>query len=267
VSRRPEGWEGFCARVAELHDLLTALGVRYLFLKTVKSYPHTDSNVDVLIPHRAEFLRVRRALQEKGFRPVFTWEFDKAMLQPPSGRPSPSDPAAHLYACISWYTVPYLDAHRVLARARILPWNGLALPVPDLQDEFYIGALHAFFEEEALTWGDVWHLQSVQEALRRRRASEPTDLSPAARWAVQAVARALEELKGLQPASVRGPQSTRTRGREREVAYPFPKRVLWRGFALRMGEALQRGRPGDLLRTLYAYGGLHVAKRLKLLRG
>ncbi|GEM_PF-2699300 len=260
--KRPPGWEGFRARVGELQELLEELGVGYLFLKTVKAYPHADSNVDVLLPDPAEFRRAKEALIQRGFRPVFTWEFDKAMLLPP---PPPTEagskPAVHLYSRISWYAVPYLDAGAVLRRGERVGWEGLKIPVPCPRDDFYIGALHAFFEEEALTLGDFWHLSHRRG--ERAGGEHEGDLSPAARWAVRAVEAALEALSVSLPPEDRAvdPQ------REREVVYRFPERVLLRGFARRAAEALRRRLLNDLGAVVYAYGLIHPAKRLKLIRG
>jgi hypothetical protein len=199
---------------------------------------------------------------QKGFRAAFTFEFDKAMLVPPSSQPAM--PAAHLYHRISWYTVPYLDAEAVLRRARVVAWEGLEIPIPSPSDDFRIGALHAFFEQEALTRGDFWHFRHVQENLKdeEEAAAGPEGLpSPAARWALCAVTDALEELSSSLSLEEIDPT------KEREVVYAFPERVLLRGFALRTMEALRRPRFQDLAGALYAYGLIHPAKKLRLIRG
>jgi hypothetical protein len=248
------GFDAFRARVAELHELLDTLGVEHVFLKTVKVYRHADTNVDVLIPRREAFLRARSELQSRGFRPAWTFEFDKAMLLPP---PAERDrPAAHLYSRISWYTVPHLDAQDVLMRARVVPWEGLRIPVPAPDDDYLIGALHAFFEEEALTLGDVWHLTSLRKQLDLPVVLENLQ-SPTVRWVAARVHRALSEAA---PTDI-NPK------RERQIVHTFPEGALLKGFALRIGEALHQGRFGDLLRMLYAYGVIHPAKRLRLIRG
>lgn len=252
-------WEGFRKQVAELHSMLEELGVGYVFLKTVKPYPHADSNVDVLLPRGEDFRRVKEALLQRGYRPVFTLEFDKALLLPP---PSPSEvPAAHLYRGISWYTVPYLDAEAVLRRARVVPWEGQEIPIPSPRDDFRIGALHAFFEQEALTRGDFWHLRHVQRELDAE--ADLHELSGAARWALQAVREGLTKLSESLPPELHAMDPKR----EREVVYAFPERVLLRGFALRTAEALRRRRLRDLAGTLYAYGLVHPAKKLRWIRG
>lgn len=256
---RNPSWEGFRQGVAELHRMLEELGVGYVFLKTVKPYPHADSNVDVLLPRRADFLRAKQALLQRGYRSAFTLEFEKVLLLPP---PSPSPvPAAHLYHRISWYTVPYLDAEAVLRRARAVAWEGLEIPIPTPRDDFHIGVLHAFFEQEALTRGDFWHLRHVQEKLGDELTASHELRSPAARWAFCAVMEALEELSASLSLEEMDPK------REREVVYAFPERVLLRGFALRMREALRRRRFRDLAGALYAYGLVHPAKKLRLIRG
>ena len=254
-------WEGFRKGVAELHRMLEELGVEYVLLKTVKPYPHADSNVDVLLPRRADFLRVKEALRQKGYRPTFTLEFDKTMLLPPPSRSRSEVPAVHLYRRISWYTVPYLNAEAVLRRARVVAWEGLRIPIPGPDDDFRIGALHAFFEQEALTRGDFWHLRPIQQTLGDRATDLAEVPSSAARWALRAVMGALEELSSSPSLKEIEPK------REREVVYAFPERVLLRGFALRTGEALRRRRVRDLAGALYAYGLVHPAKKLKLIRG
>lgn len=253
-------WEGFRNQIAELRDLLREMGVNFVFLKTVKPYRHVDSNVDVLLPRREHFLRAKEALVQRGFRPAFTLEFDKAMLRPPT---PPWRPAAHLYRRISWYTVPYLDAEAVLRRARTVSWEGLEIPAPCPRDDFRIGALHAFFEQEALTLGDFWHLRDAWDRGGKEAMSPKEVPSRAARWALRVVSAALEELSAsLSPED----RTSRPRG-EGKVVYRFPEGVLLRGFRLRAAEALRRRSARDLLSALYAYGLIHPAKRLRLIRG
>lgn len=220
----------------------------------MKAYRHADTNVDVLIPRREEFRRSRSELQSRGFRPAWTFEFDKAMLLPP---PAERDrPAAHLYSRISWYTVPYLDAHDVLMRTRVVTWEGLRIPVPSPEDDYLIGALHAFFEEEALTLGDVWHLTSLQKRLDLAALLDRLE-SPTVRWVAARVHRALAEAA---PTEV-DPE------RERQIVHTFPEGAMLKGFTLKTREALGKGRWSDLPRMLYAYGVIHPAKRLRLIRG
>lgn len=262
----PHHWEGFRDQVAELCDLLGKMDVDFVFLKTVKPYRHADSNVDVLLPRREHFLRVREALRQRGFRPAFTLEFDKAMLLPPRSQTRPWRPAAHLYRRISWYTVAYLDAEAVVRRARTASWEGLELPVPCPRDDLRIGALHAFFEQEALTLGDFWHL-GARDGGAEAEAEEILDpqevSSKAARWALRAVLTALDELSASLP-----PEDRTIRPQEEgRIVYRFPERTLLRGFALRAAEALHRLSVRELAAIIYAYGLIHTAKRLRWIRG
>jgi len=228
--------------------------VEYLFLKTVKAYGHADTNVDVLIPRREAFRLARSELQSRGFRPVWTFEFDKAMILPP---PAERDlTAAHLYNRISWYTVPYLDAQDVLMRARVVPWEGLRIPIPSPEDDFLISVLHAFFEEEALTLGDFWHLTSLRKQLDLPVVLERLQ-SPTVRWVAARVHLALAEVASTEI----DPK------RERQIVHPFPEGALLKGFALRIREALREGNFCDLSRMVYAYGVIHPAKRLRIIRG
>jgi len=261
VNLRAPHWEGFREQVAKLRDLLEEMGVDFVFLKTVKPYRHVDSNVDVLLPRREDFLRVREALLRRGFRPVFTLEFDKAMLLPPSQTRS-WRPAAHLYRRISWYTVAYLDAEAVVRRARTASWEGRELPIPCPRDDFRIGALHAFFEQEALTLGDFWHLGGAHPRAGEILAPDEVP-SGAARWALRAVLTALEELSASLP-----PEDRTVRPQEeRRIVYRFSERTLLRGFRLRAAEALRRRSVRELAEALYAYGLIHPAKRLRWIRG
>jgi len=245
-------YDSYRERVAQLHGSLSRLGVSYLFLKTIKAFPYSDANVDVLLPHAGDFKRVKDHFRSQGFREAFTFEFDKAMLLPPSG-----GPAIHLYREISWYTVPYLAGAEVLERARVVSWEGLKLPVPSAEDDYIIHALHAIFEQEALTWGDCRQLRHLKGELNPKRLPKLM-ASPTVRWAAARVEEALEEMGMIKPPAP---------GREHTVVYTFPERTLLEGFKIKLGEELRLGRYAVMLKGLYAYGLIHVLKRLRLIRG
>ena len=251
--------EAFRARVAELHALLNELNIEHVFLKTVKPYPYADSNVDVLIPDRLQAQQLVYELKAQSFRPVFTLEPDKSMLLPPFG--SSNSVAVHIYRTISWYTVPYLDGHTVLARSVTAHWESLTIPVPALADEFLIGALHAFFEQEALTWGDVWHLSALQQRLNCDKLLTQLE-SLTVRWVFALVWKAVQRLSASSPAP-----AMRNSGQERTVAFKFTERYILQGFLQKVKEELQRGHLTRLPAMLYAYGMIHPAKRLRLIRG
>lgn len=256
--RRPS-YKAFREQVVHVRDSLRSLNVGFLFLKTVKAFPYSDTNVDVLIPHPTHFQQAKSHFQSQGFRPVFTFEFDKVMLVPPGQ--SEDLPAIHLYPEISWYTVPYLQASDILHRVQIVRWEGLDIPVPSPEDDYLIYALHAFFEQEALTLEDLQQLGWLRARLNVETRERLMQHDPTVRLVIAEIEAAMD---GIERRSDSIPMGYRD---EDLPVYTFPERVLLRGFAMKLFHEFRRHHYAWVLRGMYAYGGIHVLKRLRLIRG
>lgn len=251
--------EGFCSRVGQLVDVLEGAGVAFALIKTVRPFRYADGNVDVLVPDAGQFRWAARTFTVQGFKPVFTFEFDKRMLLPP---PDDRLPAIHLYPALSWYGVRYLDAQGLVAGRRWVDWEGMRVPILAPWADALVYALHAFFEEEALTLGDAVQLRAAP-ADWAEHAGQLAPEGGAVRWALRCVSDALDALDwsyvdALLPVT---PNNVKT------SVWRFSEGDLWRGFLCKLTAEARALRPLGLGMALYAYGGIHVLKKWGVLRG
>ncbi len=260
--------DAFVARVAEVLGMLTRLQLEGLcvFLKTAKPFPYADTNVDVLIPEASSARRLHDALREKGFQPVFTWEPRKTLLVPPRGAANPV--AVHVYRELGWYGVPYLDGTAVLQRSQTTQWEGMWLPVPSPSDDFAIGALHALFEQEALTLGDIWHLGALQGELTLDQVlAELGEASLTAHWTIVQMWELVVELKGRVPSLGSWVDTETVVEQATRPVWRVPERLMLKAFGVKLKEEFQKRGVRTLPSMVYAYGLIHPAKRLGLIRG
>lgn len=252
-------FENFQARVAQILPVLAQLDVKYVLIKTVKCYRYADSNLDILLPDPSDFKKVKGHFEAKGFKSVFTFEFDKAMLMPPEDDPLP---AIHLYSSISWYTVSYMDAANIVKRGQSVEWEGLQVPIPCPEDDYLIYILHGFFEEESINFGDYLQICDLQNRIDNDKMRMLIE-GKTAEWVVDLIETDL-------------PAWAQTHGHLEAIDDPkhmrqelkkYSEGTMLKAFGLKISEDLKKGRWKNLAMCLYAYGMIHVGKRLGILRG
>lgn len=242
----------YLRRVHELEAWLCERGLDYCFLK-LKAFPAYSTNVDVLIPSKDGQEALRAYLRSRGLSRVFTWEYDKHMCVN-----SNEQIAVHVYPAISWYGVSYWVADVVTRDSRTALWEGRAVRVPSPEHDSLVHVLHAVFEQEHFTLADLLHLWRLQKEVDwagLRADLRGTAVERPVNWSLDILLRAWDNLaKG----SFVGCPGIGERFRERDMVRVF------RQFLSRCRSGTPRV---GLLRVGYAYGFMHVMKRLRILRG
>lgn len=103
ASREP--FDAYWTTVGRLHEVLTAAGIRPVFLKSRRNYPFYDSNVDVLIA-RAEWAETIRVLSADRWRvPSKLVQVKQNLIERSKLKLPPTEAGllpAHLYGAVSW---------------------------------------------------------------------------------------------------------------------------------------------------------------------
>lgn len=259
MSHKKVTYENFQKRVAQVMPELDQLKVKFVLIKTVKCYRYADSNLDILLPDPSDYKKVKTHFESKGFKAVFTFEFDKAMLMPPEDDPLP---AIHLYSSISWYTVSYLDATQIVARGQCVEWEGLKVPIPSPEDDYLIYAMHGFFEEESLNLGDMLQLLDLQQRIDRARLQSLME-GKTTQWVLDLVETDLPVLKAANSSLEANDDPKHMR---QELKH-YSEVTMLKAFGKKISEDIGKGRWKNLLMCVWAYGIIHVAKRLRIIRG
>lgn len=172
---RGYGMEEFWTTALAGLDACEELGVRAILLKSIRVYPYSDSNVDVLVP-AASLKSVEQRLRELGWLAPGTWDsVEQAMVERrkrklPPGPRLPSDHLAiHLYGGLSWRYQDDLGFQlRGLTREVPVDWvapagiaarhPGRRVAVLSADAELVVQAAHVCFENYRLTLGEAVHI-------------------------------------------------------------------------------------------------------------
>lgn len=146
----------YWSSAAELDRLLAQAGVEHLFIKTIRSYPSDDSNIDVVCKTEVDYKKAFSLIATQGRRATYSYhEPDKTMFRIfEKGRER--KPAWHLHRAVAWNGVPYLDNNELFSDARRAEQSGKTLTVPSAPHALAINAGHALFENFVIPFGEAY---------------------------------------------------------------------------------------------------------------
>jgi hypothetical protein len=154
--------------MADAARTLDSLRLRYFMMKSVRSYPYTDDDIDLVCAEKDFFGRYADALRSIGYE--FKW--NRSMLREPGKyffvkRPG-AGPVIHLHRAVTWNGIEFLDAGTAWERSKTVNINGYPVRVPSVEDEMLILAAHTFHENTYLTAGELLHIKGLRDSLKGR---------------------------------------------------------------------------------------------------
>jgi hypothetical protein len=260
-------YRAYWRSAAELDQLLSQHGVEHLFIKTIRSYPTDDSNIDVVCQTEADFKKAFSLIATQGRRATYSYhEPDKAMFRSfDQGRER--KPAWHLHRAVSWNGVPYLGNDGLFSGARRAEQSGVTLTVPSVSHALAINAGHALFENFVIPFGEAY--DSIRLSLQVPDWDALFSLVRGFGWErgfrdylglIRRVAEGLKLEQGIpdqiKPVSVR-------------LKFPvaIPLRVQCSAFHTRIFFNLGRKNFKHAFREAYAYPLFYVIEKVKMFLG
>ena len=172
-------WRSQRQEYVPVFQALTAAGVPNVLIKSAgipPSLPYRSDNLDLLV-HRRDGQRARELLLDLGYVELLNVEEpDKFLFRKFSLGESVS--AIHLHTFVGWGT-EFLSAERVLQGARP-SLDDPAVVIPSAEDGLLITMAHAFYEDKAISLGDIWKVRHLLRGGSTSRRS-PDELLVSAR--------------------------------------------------------------------------------------
>lgn len=267
--RRDLGY--FWDTVARVRELLSAEGLDPVFIKTLRTYPYYDSNLDILVTED-EWASVERALLPAGFRRA-TWRRDwgKFLLEPDKDwyhAPAPYTPV-HVYPKVSWHGMAFIPATEVLETAMERSFMGRTFLGPAWTQDVMIHCPHTVYENYTLKLGEFIHMVTVLKG----RSVDPGRLWEVAQrfaW-TGALDYVLGLVKGLHsqfmpwepPLTFPIGQAKAPKGEEApEFPIAYPRRALLPMWLQRSGYHLRHGRLNSAAKELWRHPAYKFYKRV-----
>lgn len=219
---RPNTYQRFIDTMARLATELHAAGIPFIFIKCVREYRYSDTNVDVLVP--GDRLReVASLLRGSVWTSPHAWDrleqfaIERAKMKLPSTKETVL--AAHLYGGLSWRYQSDIGLLRHDGRTpnpeqlqivslREYGARGVLdgeVWIPSDEIEFVLQAAHVAFENFRITVGEAVHFQLLKlrapQAWRNaHRLAADYGCQEALRMMDRESARIAENLHRIQPA-------------------------------------------------------------------
>jgi len=151
---------GLRSEYRPVHQALDSVGIRDVLIKAAgiaPSFPYKSDNLDVLVS-LADGPRAKEILWDLGYVELRNVEEPrKYLFRKFHGGASVS--AIHLHESIGWGT-GFMDDEGVLQRARRAP-DDVDLLVPGPEDALLVTMAHAFYEDKAVSLGDLWKVTYI----------------------------------------------------------------------------------------------------------
>jgi hypothetical protein len=149
----------------EISQILEKRGLRFFVMKTFRSYPYVDSDMDIVLVDKARRQEYMDALRELGFASIW----NVSILREPRKRffVKLSDdgqiklPIAHVHFTVSWNGIDCLNSDDVWRRLRSMDIRGKCVKAPSVEDELLIMAAHTMHENTYITIGELLHIKNL----------------------------------------------------------------------------------------------------------
>lgn len=149
----------------ELSDKFAKKDLRFFAMKTFRSCPYVDTDIDLVLVDRSRRREYIEVLKELGFTNI--WNI--SILREPRKRffVKIADngqirmPIVHVHFTVSWNGIDCLDAYDVWRRLRSIKINGKDIRVPSVEDELLITAAHTMHENTYITMGELLHIRNL----------------------------------------------------------------------------------------------------------
>jgi hypothetical protein len=166
-----------------ISDDLKSKGLRFFFMKTFRTYPYTDHDMDLVIADIIKKPEYIKALEGAGYEV----QHDRSSLREPGKKfyrdlRDASAPKVHLHDRVTWNGVTFLDAASVWKRLRKIDVKGGKIESPSIEDEILILAAHAIFENSYLTLGELRHLKKTLRSAKGLDTHYMASASQAYNW-------------------------------------------------------------------------------------
>jgi hypothetical protein len=153
--------------------------ITYTLFKTVKPFPTTPSDIDVLLP-KADFIRAEKLLMSSGYtrttHDAYSSTLEKDMIVDLQQQPSVSN-------------LPYFPRDLLFENAIVKTINGFDVRTLNHETELLVIAAHSFYKEQMFTMNDYYAITML---------SEQADLEKVLRLAKQAkILEALQIIIGI----------------------------------------------------------------------
>jgi len=224
---------------ALISSLLEESDIRYTFFKTIKPFPYTPSDIDVLLRSKADLTRACQTLEMKGFKPLDTDLYGSTMLSPYHGI------NVDITTEVAVSSLIYLNKDLLfdhVNQVKIQGFNVLNLK-PDA--DMMVAAAHSLYKEQMYTLSDYYTLalssQFYTEAFELAESTHATfALEEALRLTYEITVNAfgsdnilIERLKISLQTAKRGMKQPR-KGFDLPMKYPL--NVLLRGLSKKILE-------------------------------
>lgn len=171
VSLRTELRDKIKERYEEVTSIFEKNGLRSFAMKTFRSYPYLDDDIDMVLVdnnRRNEYIAL---LERAGYK----FRFNISMLREPGkaffvkadNNGNLTRPVIHVHYAVSWNGITCLDAEEVYRRLRKANVMGMTVKLPSYEDEFLIMAAHSIYENTYLTMGELLHIKNIKEESKR----------------------------------------------------------------------------------------------------
>lgn len=172
--------------VTEVTEVFCRKGLKFFPMKTFRSYPYTDDDIDIVMVNRERARTYIDSLQEIGY----SFRLNRSVLREPGKRfYVKRDSHAkikwlkiHLHFCVSWNGIEFLDAAKVWERLRTINILGQEIRVPGIEDELLIISAHAIHENSYITIGELLHLRNLFFQVRTIDTEYMFDVSKRYNW-------------------------------------------------------------------------------------
>ena len=169
-------FEKYWRSVAKISSILREAGVFHVIIKTRRSYPYADTNVDVFI-EEADWPRVRDSLCGDSWRmPSRMVQFKQRLIEREKIKLPPRDESlvpAHMYMAVSWRyqrEVTFLDREMIedMPLAAEAPQleaecGPVVIPVPTRTADILLHCAEIVFENYRITLGESLYLSWLME--------------------------------------------------------------------------------------------------------
>jgi len=139
--------------------------LKYFAMKTFRSYPYADGDIDTVIVERDRLHDYVEALETIGYLP----KFNRSSLREPAksffvkrkADNTISLPKVHLHRLVSWNGIEFLDANGIWLRLRTINIMDSNVKVPSVEDEILIMSAHTMYENGYVTIGELIHIKNL----------------------------------------------------------------------------------------------------------
>lgn len=140
--------------LAEVGNLLNSNGIAYCVFKTVKPFPTTPSDVDILVDNKAQIDNAASLLTSSGYRRTADDEYsitlEREMIVDLQLQPSVSN-------------LPYLSRRILMQNATLRNVQGVDIRTLNDEAEIIVTACHSFYKEQMLTLSDYYTITILSE--------------------------------------------------------------------------------------------------------